>query len=397
MPYYSWSGINLWGELKNGKQFARSRDDLEKKLLKNEIGLLQARESTIWGFYNISGSVKNEFLSSLSILLAAKIPLYNALKININTIKNNYLKNIIEDVSLAISEGYSLSSALSYYKNVFDELTRALVAVGEKSGNLSHTLKDLSEHWEKMQKFKQDIRSALLLPIITLILFFLIMLSIFWFVIPRFENFFQSTKAVLPLSTRIILNLSSFLRSWNLVYFLIIVICFGLLINLYLKKKTGIKFKHRIVFRIPILNNFMIMVYQARFLQTLDILLSSGVHLVDALYLVRDAINNQIIKKDLEKIIVDVESGKTLASSLHDSKYFNAYELESLILIGESSGQLNNIIAQASLIYQQRIYTKIKNFAFFVQPAMLILLGFLIVGLILAVYLPMFTLSSAIN
>ena len=176
MPYFFWSGINLNGESISGKLFARSIQDLDRYLFNQEIALLNAKEYKIHFIlaFSLSNIDENKFIEHISILLNAGIHLHKALEIVSKTIKNKYYKIIINDIKRYVYEGEKLSYALEVHKNHFNVLTRSIIYSGEISSNLNLAFKQLVKHNKIMNEFKKKLKSTLLIPIITLILFIII-------------------------------------------------------------------------------------------------------------------------------------------------------------------------------------------------------------------------------
>lgn len=398
MPFYSWTGINLEGNICRGKLFARSTDDLEIGLLNKDIGIIKYKIINPNFFdLNIIGSKKTEMVNHISTLLNAQIRLPQALAIVSGTAKNFYFKSILEDISRYVSEGTAFSAALAFHGDFFDKLTHSVVIAGEKTGNLGKVLFQYSEHCKVIEQFKKQIKSAIFIPILTLVFFVFILIGIFLFVVPKFEAIFLSYKEPLPYATQIILATSQFLRSGSLIYLFSISITLFLLTKFLLKHKNYKRFYEKIIFKIPGFGNFWLLVYKTRFLQIMNILIIGGVHVLESLQIARDIIGNLVIAEEINKISKSVESGKSLSLALNESKIFYSTELMALVTIGESSADLGTILKQAADYYQDQVYSIINRISSLIQPMLLIFLGLLIAGLVFAIYMPMFTLSSIIS
>ncbi|CDK30568.1 type II secretion system F family protein [Candidatus Babela massiliensis] len=399
MPYFFWSGINLNGESISGKLFARSIQDLDRYLFNQEIALLNAKEYKIHFIlaFSLSNIDENKFIEHISILLNAGIHLHKALEIVSKTIKNKYYKIIINDIKRYVYEGEKLSYALEVHKNHFNILTRSIIYSGEISSNLNLAFNQLVKHNKIMNEFKKKLKSTLLIPIITLILFIIIFFGLLILIIPRFEAFFNSIdKNALSKSTKLILKLSKLIRSKKVLY-----ISTGLLTILIILKNINIEmikiYKYKILLNIPVISNFLFLIYTARFLQKLDLLLTSGLHITKSIEVIIESTQNLTLRDEIKKILNKMNSGHNLSLSISQSQIFNSEELFALIKVGESSGNLIFSINQASEIYQNKVYNNINKFIFLVQPLILIILGLLISGLIISIYVPLINLSSAIH
>ncbi len=401
MPYYYWSGVDLSGKILKGTQFARSTFDLDKDLFSKEIALLKATES-IWfnlyiKFIKPKKYVCNQAIEHISILLKSGLKIHQALDIVSKNIKNKYFKTILKDIERYVYEGQTLSQALEFHKNIFSLLEKSVIYSGEISSNLPTAFKELAYHNNIIEKFKKKIKSCLFIPIITLILFMIILFSLFIFVIPKFAVFFSSIdKNLIPKSTLIILRLSLLINSSKIFYLPLTIIFLIAVFNIF--KLNIVNYtQNNILFKIPVISRFIFLIYQAKFLQKLNLLLTSQIHISNALEIIIKSTTNNIQKIEIQKILDQIKSGKSLSHAFQISNIFNADELIALIEVGESSGNLVFSINQASKIYQNRVYNNLNKITFLVQPLLLIILGILISGLILSIYIPIFTLSSVIK
>lgn len=392
MPVYGWKGLDLDGRIAHGILFARSLADLESFLLKKNIGLITARPSLV--ARKITSSEKSIFFSHLGSLLTAHIPLYDALTI-IAATTQSHLKPMITDCAALIAEGIPLSEALKMH-GLADELAYALICVGEKTGDLSGMIQDLVDHQKIMDGFKQKMREAVRSPLITAFFFLMVVIGIFVGVIPRFEVYFASYNAQLPLITRAILAMSSFLRSFFLLYTAIGCGIVAILIYPLVKRPQAKMVKDALCFTMPGLSSFCRAVYRARFYAMLSMLIKKRVPLVQALYVAEKGTQNSMIKKEIVSLRSMVESGKPLSAALHES-FFAYAEIDALIVIGESSASLSAVLTHAAELSRQRIYNSIDRWITFINPLLLLLLGALIAGLVFAIYMPLLSLSLIVE
>ena len=421
MPVYAWKGIDLSGSVKQGTLFARSYDDLKNLLTQKNIGLIAAHVS----FFskNITTQQKMAFLSHLASLLKAHIPVYEALKIIASTLTvnrstltiirsrtnignktnnpdfslttKNSFKNLITDCAELIAEGTTLSETLKLH-GIADELTYAIILIGERTGDVGTILGQLVDHLVIMEDFKKKVRAALAGPLITFIFFFITMLGIFIGIIPRFEGYFASYNAPLPRITKVILGISSFVRSMGCIYMIVGLILIMLSIYRFLKTNSGKNFGDTFIFKIPVIGSFWRLSYRARFLTTLTMLLKNNIPVCSAISMVSEAMQNLYIKKQIMTIHAKLESGKTLSYAMQHTIFIYP-ELQALITIGESSGSLTPVILHAADSCRQQAYETINRSLLFLQPVLLIILGALIASLIFAIYLPIITLTSIIH
>lgn len=397
MPFYKWTGIDLFGNMHYGEHFAKSFYELTNLLLSKEIGLVHAYDYKIyWLFKRVDVKTKANFIQNLAILLESKVRLYNALQININTIRHRYFKIIIEDIALAVSNGKSLDQAFEAHNTIFDPITIALVSVCTQTGNLDKILQIRSEQMIMLENFRKKVSSSLMTPIITAFAFILLLIVIFLTVIPKFKNFFFSFKDPLPSSTQFIFSLSDWMQSYNAFLTLILFFCVIILLAITWHWKFFFKIRSKLKWQLPFIKSFYAKYYTSYFLQLLSILLIGNIQLPKALSIINTTIKDEVVKSEIEKIMLEVISGKSLSLSLNKSKLFYNLELQAFIEVGESSN-LPKMVSKASQIYQDRLYELIHKLSVLISPLILILLGLSIGALIFAIYLPLLTLSNVIS
>ncbi|MDR3646861.1 MAG: type II secretion system F family protein, partial [Candidatus Babeliales bacterium] len=258
MPYFDWSGIDWFGNISKGTQFARSQEELCDVLLTQEIGLIKATLKKHTSLINpIKLAVKVQFFKELAILLDSGILLPRALNIIEKQITHPNFKRIVKEIYLDVSQGISINDSIVYYNDVFDNLTIQIIKTGSESGNLAISLKLLSEHLERRQLFLTKLRSALILPLVTFILFVFVTGLIFVTVIPTFSSILLSSGQELSFITKTLFNISNLLKEHILLIFGSWIM-FLVVLNKILKNQ---KFKSKldpILIRLPIIGNIII-------------------------------------------------------------------------------------------------------------------------------------------
>ncbi|MBA3953986.1 type II secretion system F family protein [Candidatus Dependentiae bacterium] len=398
MPYYRWQGVDLSGQVRSGKLFARSLTDVQAAVARLEIGFIAAQQADTINLRlkPITSTLKADFIHHLATLLKAGVRLHDALMISARTTKHTYFKEVLFDTAHALQEGISLHEAFKLHPEVFDELTCAIAYVGEKSGNLAASFQQLSERTVFLEQFKKRLRATLIMPSITLIAFMALMALFFIVVVPRFESFFLSFKMPLPATTQFVLLVSSVLTSSST--FVISSILFSaLLIIGYTFSTWGKQYKDQFLFYIPGLRNWFKLIYTTRFLQLVSILAAGGIPLAQALKIVADSFSNSWVKNNIRQLCDKVESGTSFTYALQSNKLFTSEYLEALTTVGENSGDLAHVLNYATLIYQERVYAYTHKITTLIQPLLLLVLAAGIAVLVVALYLPLFTLSTVIN
>lgn len=398
MPYFDWIGIDWFGNISKGTQFARSQEELSYVLLSQEIGLVEAKLKKHTSIFNpIKLSVKVQFFKELSILLDSGILLPKALSIIEKQIIHSNFKKIVKEIYLDVSQGISINDSIIYYNDVFDSLTIQIIKTGSESGNLATSLKLLSEHLERRQLFLTKLRSALILPLVTFILFIFVTGLIFTTVIPSFSSILLSSGQELSFITKTIFNISNFLKDHILVIFFSFIL-FLVLINKILKNE---QFKHKIdpfLIKIPLIGQIIIYNNLAHFFQSSSLLLNSGIHLIKSLEVSIYGFSNLYFKAIFEEVINKVNRGSSLSNALGNySDKLSITDIVEMIKIGEESGKLGYLLNQISELYYEKSYRLINLVLYLLQPILMLILGILIALLIFAIYIPIFNLTNFVT
>ncbi len=394
MAYYKWVGVDLKGKTCSGVLFAQHPQEVNALLFKRDVGLMIAKAiKRPFLFASTRNAFKMKTISYLAHLLQAEIRLYQALSIITATTGNHYFKVVLEDIIKSIGQGRSLNEALADHDSIFDKITITVVCVGQEAGKLAHVLGMLVHHFEMIQSLKNKLRMSLVIPGVTCCFFFILSTVIFLFIIPRFAFFFESFSEPLPATTRFILACSRW--AWTGYALCALIICNLLFAALcaYAKSRWGKKKLDALLLKVPILSSLVIDLARAHFFQMLGLLLQSGVHVTQALAVARESIKNHKINQAIEHVMRDIIAGKSLSIALHEHPFFISAELEALITVGEATGDLGHLIKKAGELCQERVYERLHQYVLIVQPLLLVILGVVIMGVLFALYVPIFTLS----
>lgn len=403
MPYYSWQGVNIFGDIKSGKCFARSYGDLDKLLFSRNIAIIFNKELKIFKLFNkISQDDKISFFRQLAVLSSSGIRLPDALMILCDQTKNIALKQVVFMLESDVLAGLSLSQALQKHKDIFDDIVVQIVQVGQESGDFGVCLNQLSDYLEERQAFYKKLKSAAMLPLITLGFFFIVTVSIFVFIVPRFADVFLSIGKDLPPLTKTILKVSDFFQSYFFIFGILFFISFILFVNNSLLKKyiqipAIKKIMDRVYINLPFVGEIYRRTFLVHFLRSISLLLKSGVRLVPAINISKKSIKNNIIKSQIYNLEQDVSAGSSLSESMvnYGDKLF-PQDLIAIVKVGEESGMLDIMLERASFMYWQKISRSIFFFTTIFQPLLMIMLGLLVTLLIFAIYIPIFGLASVV-
>lgn len=395
MPYFKWTGVDIVGAKKKGKQAAYSVQDLSEKLLQTGVALLSS--STIQApsfFWPITSKVKGDLFQHKAKLLQAGLLLPKALAIAAQQSHNPVVYDMLFKVTDDIQHGVSFAKALEQHHKLCDQTAIVMLTAGYESGNVISAMENVALYFYKQHAFNKNLRSVLAMPFLTLLFFLGISFFIFVFIIPRFADMFSSLQQELPALTRYMIQISDFVRSFSMVYVLVflgIFLCAGR----YYIKNTGKQWWDRVVYKTPFIGDIMWQYHMSQALQALSLLINSGVTLVAALKVVSSSVEHCLVKNQLLVLLNDVTAGQLLSNAMALSSIFLP-EVIALIHIGEETGSLGQSLQGASLVYSDKLEESLRRFIFFLQPAVIILLGFLVTTLIFAVYLPIMQLSHVL-
>lgn len=398
VPYFKWEGISLLGTIQRGCSRVGSKLLLEQELLQQDIALLWTEQINHWSIFNpITNNHKITFFRHLSVLLDAGIFLDQALPLVRLHIAHKPFGELIEDIQLYVSQGLTLSHGLSQYSTVFDSINLALVQAGYDSGNLSKSLSMVADNLQAREEFYKKLRSAALLPSITLLFFLAISITILTVIVPSFASMVGTLNGSLPKSTQWLLFCSSVLTQRSILVLIGLLILCGVALrkiykNLYVKSCIDAW-----IMRMPFWGRLLQEMSIMYWLQSLGLLVQHGVHIVVALNTITPHISNEALKNRLHDVSKHIDKGNSLSAAAKTMPHIFTPELCAIISVGEESGKLGTMLLKAADVYKKRIEQKLLYVSTIFQPVLMIILGLLIVGLIVSVYIPIFTMSYAVN
>ncbi len=324
------------------------------------------------------------FTRQLSTMVSAGVPLTRALNTLQNQTTNKYFKLVIGTISKDVEGGQPLSDAFAKYPDVFSEVYVHMAKAGETAGILDEILKRMASQIEKDSSIRKKIKSAMMYPTvilsITVVAFFFIMI----FLMPKIGSIIQDLagpEVQLPIYTRILLGLSSFMQH-NAIYILIIIGVGTFAFRRYIKTTKGRYRLHGMLLKTPILKNILIKIATARFARTFAALMSAGVDVVGALEVTSGAIGNKVISHELTEAAKEVRNGKQLSEPLSKSKYFPSIVSE-MLAVGEETGQIDTILLKVADFYDEEVDSIIDGLSSIIEPLLIVVLGS-VVGVIAA-------------
>ena len=343
----------------------------------------------------VSGREFLVFNQELATLLKAGMPLVQSLDILRQRVTNAVFKGVLDDVYERVRSGSALSEAFEAHQGMFPGVYTASLLAGEKSGNLEQVLRRYVSYVKVVSTVRRKTISALVYPAILVVLSLAVVTIIVVKVVPEFGNFYAQFGKDLPLSTRFIVGLSNFVTTYIV---LLLVGSAGLVAAVWWwVKQPGQKRRlDRVLLRVPMVGNIAQRFSTSQGARTLATLLGGGIPLVNALEVTSRSLSNQHMAAELLSAAQQVREGRSLAATLQDSGSFPDVAIK-MVEVGESTGALQEMLNSLADFYDEEIDTNLARFVTIIEPALLVIMGIVIAGLLLSLYLPLFNLSSALS
>jgi len=401
MAIYVWKGRNRYGDEVGGERVAPTPQDLARVLQKEQIKVAkikEKRESFKIPFL-MREKVKLKELSifarQMAVLIDAELPLIQSLNILAEQTRNKYFRKVITTVREDVEAGSSLNQALRKHPKAFDELFCNLVASGEQSGALDVMLQRLSDFIERTVKLRAQVRQALIYP--TAIASFAVLVAVFllWKVIPIFANIFTDLNATLPMLTVIIVKMSEFIQAYIL-FIVLGFIAFLFAFRAYRKTPFGRMSVDRFVLKMPIFGSLLTKVAISRVTRTLSTLLGGGVAMLESLKITSATSGNMVIEKSVQDVRKMVSEGRSLTQSFKATGRF-PFMMIQMVNVGEATGTLDQMLSKMADFYDDEVSASVGSLLAILEPVLMVGVGGIVGGLIIAMYLPIFSLMGQIQ
>jgi type IV pilus assembly protein PilC len=395
---FLWEGTDRNGKKIKGKSLAsdeatvradlRRRGVVPTRIRKQRKGLLSGGGTITTGDIAI-------FSRQLATMLAAGIPLVQAFEIVGNGHENAAMQKLILAVKSDVEGGSALAEALAKHPLYFDDLFVNLVEAGEQAGALETLLDKIAMYKEKTEAIKKKIKKALTYPAAVLVVAFVVTTILLIFVIPSFEDLFKGFGADLPTFTRMVIDLSAFVRSQGVILAMIVGAAIGTF--LYFKKRSR-AFRHfldRLMLKVPVIGPILQKASIARYARTLSTMFAAGVPLVEAMESVAGATGNIVYEQGVLQMRDEVATGQRLQQAMENSDLFPNMVIQ-MIAVGEESGSLDEMSAKVADFYEEEVDNAVDNLSSLLEPMIMAILGVLVGGLVVAMYLPIFKLGAVV-
>lgn len=393
---FSWEGKDKSGKLVRGELRAPSAAVVQASLRRQGIMVSKLKQQKSGGGGKVTDKDITLFTRQLATMVKSGVPLLQSFDIVSKGTNNPGIAKLINDVKTDVETGSNLASAFRKYPMYFDALFCNLVEAGEQAGILDSLLDRLASYKEKIQAIKAKLKGALFYPIAILVVAFIITAVIMIFVVPAFKGVFASFGGELPAPTQVVIYISDgFVANWYLIFGGIAAVIFGL--KETYKRSTALQIAFdKYSLKFPVFGDLIIKSSIARWTRTLSTMFAAGVPLVDALDSVGGAAGNYVYSTATKAIQGEVSTGSSLTVAMQNSGVFPPMVTQ-MVAIGEESGQLDSMLSKVADFFEQEVDDAVESLSALMEPMIMVFLGGLIGGLVVALYLPIFKLGSVVG
>ncbi len=396
---FAWEGTDKKGKKVRGESNATNPAMVKADLRRQGIKPVKVRKKSA-----LFSSAKKKkilpkdiaiFIRQLSTMMGAGVPLVQSFEIIGRGHENPSMQDLILAIKADVESGGTLADTLRKHPLYFDELVCNLVAAGEQAGILEGLLDKIATYKEKTEAMKAKIKKALTYPIAVVIVAFIVTAILLIFVVPTFEELFNGFGAELPAFTQMVVHLSEWMQSY---WWVVVLGVMGAVHGLGQAKRRSPKFAHtldRMVLKLPIFGGIVTKAIIARFARTMSTMFAAGVPLVEAMESVAGAAGNQLYKEGILDMRDNVATGQQLQLSMQQTGLFPNMVVQ-MVAIGEESGSLDAMLAKVADFYEEEVDNAVDNLSSLLEPLIMGILGILVGGLIISMYLPIFKMGSVI-
>ena len=413
MPIFHYQAFDATGALHKGtqdaanesevRQLLRSKDLFPKEIRTSRFTRKSNKAKTSEGFKLPEFAKRRNYAKSLmlftrqlEVLLDATIPYDKAFQLIIPQTEDHSFQSILSEIRGRLLEGESLANSMEKHPEAFPAMYISMVRSGENGGNLGMIMKRLADYYERQDRLRSQIRSAMIYPAFMTVFGFAVVVFMVTNIVPKITRIFESRDAALPLPTRLLIGLSELL-SGNLLVLAMVVLLMILLGTIFLRSPSGRRFRDWTELKLPMFNRIWIKILVARYCQTLGTLLKSGVDLKTSLEIAKHVVVNRRFISALDKMIIDVNNkGVPLSAAMGKLEYFPEY-VRHVVAIGEEAARVDELLEKVADRMQEEIQSLVEALTALLQPALILLMGGIVGFIALAVLLPMLSMNQLLQ
>jgi type IV pilus assembly protein PilC len=400
MPTFEWKGTARNGQTQTGVLVADTKDAVIATMRRQQVVVTAVKEKgKEIAVPKFGGKVPPQliaiFTRQFSVMIDAGLPLVQCLEILASQQENKAFKRGLIQIRQDVESGSSLADAMRKHPKIFNDLFTNMVAAGEAGGILDTILQRLAQYIEKSVKLNGQVKSAMIYPVAVISIAVIVVMVILWKVIPVFASLFKGLGAELPMPTRIVIAMSNAIADY---WWLMGGIGFALVYSIKRYRATvkGRRVTDAIMLKMPIVGMLLRKIAVARFCRTLATLTSSGVPILDGLMITAKTSGNSIVEDAIMATRKSVEEGKTISEPLADTDVFPSMVVQ-MIAVGEQTGALDTMLSKIADFYEEEVDTAVAGLMKLLEPILIAFLGVAIGGIVIAMYMPMFTLIGQIG
>lgn len=400
---FYWVGINKQGERINGTLDAYDTKEAHNELDRSGVEVIKLVEtkqqtSAMFGLPLLGKKkIKQKeillFTRYLSTMLSAGLPITQALEIISHDQDNPSMQGLITSIKSSIEGGKTLAESFGKHPKYFNDLYCSLIHAGERSGTLDQILVRIASYLERSDNLKRKVKKAMIYPAAIITVALIVSSVLLIFVVPQFEKMFKSFGAELPIFTQAVVNLSRFIRDyWYIVIGMIVGSYFG--VKRILKTSEYANFLlDKYLLKVYIIGPILTKSILARFARTMATTLAAGMPIVDSMQTISEVVNNRLYKRAVLNMCEDIRTGRQLSVSMSTTKLFPNMAIQ-MIAVGEASGSLENMLNRIADYYEEEVNTIVDSLSSLLEPVIMLVLGVLIGGFVIAMYVPIFKIGS---
>jgi type IV pilus assembly protein PilC len=399
MPVYEYKGKTLGGKQVQGELKAKNKAELERFLRGNRILVTNVSKKPQQIQIKFGSGIKkvdiSRFTRQFATMISAGLPMVQCLEILGTQMESAEFRKIVMKVKESVQSGATLSEALSKHKKAYDDLYVNMVEAGEVGGALDTILVRLAQYREKADKLARKVKGAMVYPIVVMIVAIGVTFAMLRYIVPVFAKMFSGLGAELPAPTQVVLGLSNFLRDQSLLILLLLVL--GVIgFKLYVRNPKGRLTWDTFKLRMPLLGTLIRKAAISRFTRTLATLLSSGVSILDALSITAKTAGNMVLQNAINKSMLSIAEGETITQPLKESGVFPPMVTQ-MISVGEKTGGMDDMLAKIADFYDDEVDAAVAALTSIIEPVVIVFMGAIIGGILIAMYLPMFDIIGKIG
>lgn len=399
MSVFEYKGKTLAGKQVQGELKAKNRAELERYLRANRILVTSVSKKPAQIQIRFGSGIKkidiSRFTRQFATMISAGLPMVQCLEILGTQMESAEFRKVIIKVKEAVQSGATLSEALGRHKKVYDDLYVNMVEAGEVGGALDTILVRLAQYREKSDKLIRKVKGALVYPIVVMVVAIGVTFAMLRFIVPIFAKMFSGLGAELPAPTRFVLGISNFLQANTLLITFVLVVAI-IAFRMFLRNPKGRLLFDDFKLRMPLLGNLIRKSAISRFTRTLSTLLSSGVSILDALNITARTSGNMVLQNAIKKSMVSIAEGETITQPLKEVGVFPPMVTQ-MISVGEKTGGLDEMLSKIADFYDDEVDAAVAALTSIIEPVIIVFMGAIIGGILIAMYLPMFDIIGQIS